>query len=316
MNNIAGHRDYKVIAISVLLAVFLWLMVKLSKNYDYALEIPLRVVNTNPELCLKYPLPETVRVVFLGKGSDLLRLKFYEIDYVVDVSEVKKRLVLNLTEHPEFVQFPEEITVTVKSVLSPQQIEFDFDRCAEKRVPVSLKFSLQTADGYTLVQAAAAPDSVVVKGPAVFVDTLTKVSTVFKSYRDVSYPFTENFQIKKNQQFFAEYLPSVLSVRFDVQRLAEKELDNVPVEVENVPASLEVVPLPSFVKVYVKGGERVLANARPQDFRVVIDFKRDWQPNKEKVKAGIQTRLNVLYAETIPSQFELIVQKKRNSSKE
>ncbi len=197
--------------------------------------------------------------------------------------------------------------------MRPQQLIFDFDKCEVKKVPVKIDARLETAPGYTLVHISSQPDSIEIKGPKTFVDTLSRVTTEKKTYENVDIPFREDFKIVESSQFYVNYNPETVEVFFDVQRLAEKYIDNVPVEVINVPANYDVVPLPSFVKVYLKGGEKVLANASKEDLRVVIDFKRDWRPGVSKIKASILTHLNILYAETIPSQFELIVQKKRNS---
>ena len=98
---------------------------------------------------------------------------------------------------------------------------------------------------------------------------------------------------------------------FDVQRLAEIEIPEVPVTVINTPENYEVVPLPSLVTLYVKGGEKILAEATANDFQVVIDFARDWQPGTTRVKARISTSIQVLYVESQPPQFELIVHKKK-----
>jgi len=313
MNGKNPKRNNQVIIISLLLAFILWFMVKMSKNYDYTIDIPLKIVNTNPDLCLKYPLPSHVRVVFLGKGTDLLRMKFYDIKYVVDLSEVKNQLVLNLSEHPEFVQFSEELAISVKSILRPQQIVFDFDQCESKKVPVVVKAQVETAPGHILVQMSSGPDSIEIKGPKTFVDTLSRVVTEKKVFKEVNLPFREKFKIIESSQFHVNYIPDEVEVTFDVQRLAEKYIDNVPVEVINVPADYNVVPLPSFVRVYLKGGEKILADAGKDDVKIIIDFKRDWRRGENKVKASIVTDLNILYAETNPSLFELIIQKRRNS---
>ncbi|MCB0313726.1 MAG: hypothetical protein KDH84_10765, partial [Calditrichaeota bacterium] len=74
----------------------------------------------------------------------------------------------------------------------------------------------------------------------------------------------------------------------------------------------QVVPLPSKVKVYVKGGEKILAEAGAEDFEVEIDFDKEWQPGTEEVRATVKTKLNISYVESRPAKFQVLVQKKRN----
>lgn len=304
-------KDYKAIIIVITMAFFLWLVVRMNKTYDHAYDIPLRVINNNPNKCLKYKVPDIVRVEFVGRGIDLMRLQFYDIVYEVDISDVEDRILINLTEHPEFVHFPEDITVPVKSIIRPQQILFQLDDLREKTVPVKIRADVKTEPGYSLVQQEAKPDSIFIQGPAAYVDTLKRIYTKSKTFKNVGLPFTEEFEIKRTPNFYSDYSPKNVMVNFDIQRLAEKELNNVPVEVVNVPRQYDVVPLPSFVKLYIKGGEKILANAEKEDFRVVIDFRRDWQQGDDKIPATIHTDLNIIYVESRPSQFDLVVQKKK-----
>jgi len=304
-------KDYRTMIIVVAMAFFLWLVVRMNKTYDHAYDIPLQIINNNPNKILKYPVSKKVRVEFMGRGVDLMRLQFYDIVYVVDISDVKDHISINLTEHPEFVRFPEEIAVPVKSIIRPQQIVLQLDDLRERIVPVKIKADVKTAAGFSLIKSAITPDSIRIRGPATFLDTLTHINTKSKSFKDINSRFSEEFEIKKNANFYADYQTEKVRVDFDVQRLAEKELNNVPVEVVNVPQQFEVVPLPSFVKLYIKGGEKILANAEKEDFRVVINFNRDMLQGDKRVPAAIHTDLQVIYVESRPAQFELVIQKKK-----
>lgn len=62
-------KSYKAHAGVLLLALVFWFMVKMSKDYDYTLEIPLKVTITNEEVCLKYPPPMTSWSSLPGGGS-------------------------------------------------------------------------------------------------------------------------------------------------------------------------------------------------------------------------------------------------------
>jgi len=282
----------------------------MNKNYDFAINVPLKIVNAGSSYCLKYRVPQKVRVVFVGRGSDLFRLSFFNLRYSVDISGVKRKLKVNLIEHPEFVQFPEEISVKVKSIARPQELDLEVDKCRQKKVPVRAMVSLKTKDGYTLVGITAQPDTIVVNGPASYVDTLKYVKIIKNMDSDIAAPFQTKIPVKQTKNFYAKYIPQQVQLSFDIQRIAEKAIENVPVEVIHTPPNYDVVPLPSFVNLYLRGGEKILAGARPEDFKVVIDFRRDWRPGNDKIKSHVETKLNLLFTEARPSQFELIVQKK------
>ncbi len=310
MNGKRKKKDYKTILAVVAISFVLWFMVKMSQVYEYAYEVPLEIVNSNPQSCLKYPVPQKVKVVFSGKGENLFRVQFSELSYQVDLSDVRQRMVLRLVDHPEYVQLPAGAGVTVKSILRPQEVVFELETCHEKSVPVKPNYRVTTDLGFILVGVTAQPETVLVKGAYSYVDTLQAVTTAPVIRKKASLPFTETVPVHGNPTYWAHYDPATVELFFDIQRIAEREIKGVTVKVINVPDNLDVVPLPSFVTLYIKGGEKILANARPEDFEVVIDFRRDYQGEGVKIPASIHTRLNLLYAESRPSTFELVVKPK------
>ncbi len=310
MNGLRKKRDYKTIVAVVTIATILWFMVKMSNTYEYSYEIPLQILNTNPQICLKYPVPENVKVVFSGKGENLFRLQFSELAYQVDLSDVKRKMVLRLVDHPEYVQLPVGANVEVKSILRPQEVVFELETCRQKTVPVNPNYQVTTDLGFILVGVQAKPDTVLVRGGHSYVDTLKYVTTTLVKREKASLPFSEVVAVQGNPTYWAVYNPATVELFFDIQRIAEREIKGVNVKVINVPRNLEAVPLPSFVTLYIKGGEKILANAKPEDFEVVIDFRREYKGPGVKIPASIKSNLDLLYAESRPSTFELVVKPK------
>lgn len=311
MKKTSKNHRYRVYAGIFILAFGFWLLVKMNDTYDYAIEVPLKITQNNPDMCLTYPTPSSVLVEFQGRGMDLLKLSFSEPSYDIDLSAEQHDFTLRLTDHHEYVQIPGGLEMTVKSVVRPHEIIFDLDRRLAKKVPVTVRGTVDTEDGFTLVNTLANPDSIMIAGPAVYVDTLNSIATVVKHYDAASQPFQDALVILKNEKYYGEYRPGKVTAFYDIQRIAEKDIQQVPVTVINVPDNYEVVPLPSTVTVYVKGGEKILAEANRDDFQVIIDYKKDWQPGAKRVSATIKHSISVLYKESIPPQFELIVQKNR-----
>lgn len=305
-------NNYKAFFAVFVLAFIFWFMVKMNQDYEYSLDIPLKVTINNEDVWLKYPAPEEVRVAFHGRGIDLLQLNFYEPAYEIDLSDEKGSYRMNLSQRPEYVNMPSEVTAEVRKIVRPHAITFELDKRLEKKLPVAVSAEVETEPGFIWVKTVSNPDSITLIGPASYVDTLDRVFTIKKDHQEINLSFDDNIQIHKFTNFNGEYLPEEIEVHYDIQRLAEKEIENVPVTVDNVPENYEVVPLPSVVTVYAKGGEKILSEASVKDFKVYIDFKTDWkQGESAKVKARLATDLNISHVESRPPAFDLIVQKKR-----
>ncbi|GAB4377124.1 MAG: hypothetical protein Kow0042_24360 [Calditrichia bacterium] len=305
-------NNYKTIIGVSLLSLLLWFMVKMSRSYQYTIEIPIEYINLDPGLIFKYPQSGKIEVEFTGKGMDLLRLPFSDIIYQLDLSGAPMHLELNLSENTQFVKYPSELNVEVSSIVRPRILVVELDKKVSKKLPVELNYKLETPPGYILVKVDPQPDSILVTGPEVMFSEVQQIKTEEKIFTEATMAFREWFSIQKNSRYYAVYQPTQVDVLFDVQRLAEKEVANVPVTVIDVPSNLQVIPLPSQATIYVKGGEKILAELGVDDFQIIIDFKKAWKPGMQKVKADLLTQAEVLYMETRPPEFELIVQKQRS----
>lgn len=304
-------KNYKSIIGVVLLAFLLWFMVKMNRVYEYAIDVPIRFVNIDENRIIKLPQVNKVRAEFMGKGKDLLRLNFYKAYYEIDLSGTPSHFEIDLSQHPEYINFPEALNISVKSIIRPRNLVLDLDEKRIVKLPVEVKYQLEEPPGYILVKVVSLPDSVTVTGPAEMFRKVDKVFTEEKKFKQISRAFKESFKIEPITNYFAVYKPADIQVTFDIQRLAEKEILDVPVTVINKPKNLQVIPLPSSAIIYVKGGESILADLDLQDFQIIIDFQKVWKPGIQKVTADLVTEAPVLYMETRPPKFELIVQKKR-----
>ena len=137
------RKNYKSIIGVILLAFLLWFMVKMNRVYEYAMNIPIRFVNLDENKIFRQPQVKTVRVEFIGKGKDLIRLHFYKAYYEIDLSGSPLHFEMDLSEHPEYVNFPEALDVRVKSIIRPRTISVDLDEKMVKKLPVEVKYELE-----------------------------------------------------------------------------------------------------------------------------------------------------------------------------
>ncbi len=239
-----------------------------------------------------------------------MRLKFYQFFYRIDLSGAPRYQEFDLSEHPEYVTYPRELEVSVKSILRPRILVIELDRKIQRKLPVEVDYNVIEPAGMILVNVRAEPESVLVTGPAQMFNKIHRITTERKEFIEPLKPFSEKFSIRTSEEYYSLYQPQVVQVAFDIQRLAEKEIRDVPVTIVHKPPQLEVIPLPSKASIYIKGGEKILADLELNDFQIVINFKKVWSPGTKSVKADLLTTANVLYMETRPPVFELIVQRK------
>jgi YbbR domain-containing protein len=102
----------------------------------------------------------------------------------------------------------------------------------------------------------------------------------------------------------------IVEFTVDVQKLIERTLEEIPVEVKNGPAALQVSVVPSTVKLKLEGGEKILLGLRREDVHVYIDYERAIrEPANVGHPAYISVPEGVRYSDVTPERFTLAVER-------
>jgi hypothetical protein len=306
-------KNYKSILGVTFLAFLLWFMVKLNRTYEYIKDVPIHYTNLDTNLVFKYPQDNKIKVQFAGRGRDLLRLPFFNLSYQVDLSDTPSILEFDPAEYSEYLSYPRDLNIAIKSIINPKKIIVDLDRKMKTKIPVEFEMEnyVKPMTGYLLVDVALNPDSILVIGPSEMFRKVNTISIEEKKFIDISQSFEENFKINIVSEYNAYYSPSMVKIRFDIQRLLEDFIIDIPVTVINVPPNHQVVPLPSETTVYYRGPEKILAELTKDDFRVEIDYENVLRQGVKKVKANLYTEANVTITKTDPEEFEWIIHRGR-----
>ncbi|MBT8385904.1 MAG: hypothetical protein KJO12_00705, partial [Ignavibacteria bacterium] len=68
------------------------------------------------------------------------------------------------------------------------------------------------------------------------------------------------------------YNNNLIEVVLDVQRIVDKQFDNIPVDVLDIPQDISVVLLPNTVGCSVRGGVNVLGNLNEDKFKAYLFY--------------------------------------------
>ena len=70
-----------------------------------------------------------------------------------------------------------------------------------------------------------------------------------------------------------EYSTNIIDVTLDVQRIVDKQFEDVPVDVIDIPSGREVVLLPNKININLRGGIEILGKLRIQQFRAYVKYQ-------------------------------------------
>lgn len=153
----------------------------------------------------------------------------------------------------------------------PDTLSVKVERTIQKILPVTPSIRLDYADNYGLAAPVKiTPDSVVVSGPPSLLNRLKSIPTVEKEYTALQDRIVERLELKRIEGL--SYMNNSAYIRIDVQKIADKTFENLPVEIHGVPDNQELLLLPSTVSIVIRGGVIQLGRLKPEDFHPYVDF--------------------------------------------
>ena len=141
-----------------------------------------------------------------------------------------------------------------------------------KKLQIIPDVYLSFRDGYGLASAITVlPDSQVVYGPLSALKNMDFILTEKTSLANLSEKYSANINLKPMPGM--SYVEGKVQVDIDVQRIVDKNIDDVPVNVIDVPADREVVMLPNKITLNVSGGIDILGKLSASNFKAFINYR-------------------------------------------
>lgn len=255
---------------AVIFAIIFWGSISLSDSYYATIDVALKLVDFPKGYTTGSNLPDNVSIKLKGEGWKLVTLNIgAESEYLVSVesdSGLKyANLYNNLADNRWILSETEVIDI------KPDTIAFFVERIVSKIVPVVVDLSLEFKPGYGLASnISVAPDSVIVSGPLSIMKDLKEISTIRKSMIALDNKKVVNINLPKKTGI--TYNNNLIEVVLDVQRIVDKQFDDIPVDVLDVPQDISVVLLPNTVGCSVRGGVNVLGNLNEDKFKAYLFY--------------------------------------------
>jgi len=254
-----GHLGLK--ALSVGIAVLLWLTVAGEPMVERTLRIPLELQNIPSDLVVVENPPAQVDVRVRGASSALTHLADGDVVAVLEMEFVHPgRRLFSVT--PAQVRAPFGIAV---EQVTPGTVAVTLERSGAKVVPVRPVIEGEPAEGYVIEAVASDPLTVEVVGPQSALTDLTHAVTEGVSIHGAGRSVRGVVTIGVGDPRLR--LSSPQNARVTVTIVAaplERTLSGVTIELRNVPAKLRARATPAVATVVLTG---------PGDKLPVLDAK-------------------------------------------
>ena len=288
--------DILVIVVSLLLAMVVWGVMKLSATYHYLfyfhveVSSPMegRVFNTVSEDLLTFRGSSSGFYLLRHKYS--VRNKDNVLHFRVNPSVLKPLegmrdgFFLHSSVLNERLGEMLEGSVVVEDILSDTLV-FTIPKTFQKLVPVCLRTDVSYASEYMpLEKVSLKPDSILIMGEEGLVSGIDSVFTEKVYGRSVSRSLQGVARIEQIPGVEMSSGETVYSLR--IGRYVERSLD-LDVEVRNMPASSRMTLIPSVVKITFREEYGRKTHLQSNDFSAYVDFGQALEAESGKARVQL-----------------------------
>lgn len=278
MKILGGGRNWLILVFSLLLAFFMWSVMKLSRNYSSYMRFRVEVT-TNIEGRRGGAVAEDVLVIGAkSTGFTILQNKNNDLTTLF-LEGVDAKLFHKCGTEDKYALLPEDVRQLVQDVLgkdikvesfATDTLLFRFPVQTNRKVPVRVQSMISYKEQYMpYASIVVRPDSLLVYGDEEIIGKIEEVSTRMIKVKDVSGSVTGVTQI----------IP-VAGVRFsheevfytqEVGRYVEQKV-KVPVRITDMPSYANVAIVPQEVELRLRQPFGAAAKFDIADFEVAVDY--------------------------------------------
>lgn len=264
-------KKIPLIIISIIFSIFVWGTISLSGDFYSSVVVSLKIIDLPDGYTVGTKLPSKVLLKLKGEGWRLLSLNIgkdvtYDISVKKGSGEKELKLIDHLGDNRWILSDLEVIDIV------PVKINCLIEKKVRKKLTVSADLDLDFKAGYGLATPIIIePDSVTVIGPGSVLNNLQSVKT-----NEVRLSSLDRRTIKNIS--FSElpgsgFNTKFVSITFDVQRIVDKQFNDINIDILDVPPDRDVVLLPNKIGCSVRGGIDILGKLDTKEFKSFVYYK-------------------------------------------
>lgn len=304
------RKSIKPLIGSVLISITIWFMVTTSKEYNTQINIPLEITRLARGKTLLEPIAKEVSLEIKGSGQSLIALYLYESSFRLTLPDISKSTKISLVDYLVFLDLPSRLNLEVVEIIEPKTLDLKVDDFIVKKIPILFSGLIETDPGYLVLDTTYSLDSVQISGPKSIVDTIRFIPTENTVFDNQKYSFNKQLNLNPVIPGLVNINPKIVDVSFEIQRIVERVVYEIPVKIKNITENLKVESTPSFLSLRIKGGEKNVEKVTNADISAEIDFQSQYKPEQVDYAVSIKTPPEISWLESSPKTFKLTIKRK------
>ena len=299
----------KIITISLIVSfsVLLWVFVSFSGEFSITLNLPTQVIDIPENYSVSSMSSNDVSISLKGQGWQLAKHtmgrdpKFF-IPSPTELGD-QEISIRNMIYANSWLS-----TTLQLAEITPEKLNITIEKTESKMVEVVPVLSLGYKPGYGLVSPIKIePDSVLITGPESIVSNLNMINT---EGRIVSNLETESSMILGlKPPKFTNLIINECSVYFDIQKIVDKEFEELNIITKNIPSRYELILSPNKLSIILRGGISKLSKLKTEDIAVYVKFEQAINDTSGGIEPIIELPEFTSLIDIKPNRLEYIIKK-------
>lgn len=283
----------------------LWGSISLSDFYYTDVDLKLVLTDFPYGYTSGSNIPANVSLRVKGQGWRLVSLNIgAESDFKVSVNGDSGQKVIgiasNLTNNRWILSELEIIDI------APDTIVCKVEKIISKKLPIVPQLNLDFKPGYGLASDLIfSPDSITISGPAGKVRKMEQILTEEIELTSLDSKIQKVVMLPALRGF--TYSSQSVNLTLDIQRIIDRQIDNIEVEVLDVPPDKQVLLFPNKIGCSVRGGIEVLGKLSEENFKSYIYYKDVVFDTLGTILPQIESPVNTTVLFTKPERLRYVI---------
>lgn len=300
-------RKITLILLVTFFSGLLWVFVSLSDEYFATINLPVKIVDVPEGFSLSETSCHNVTLRLKGQGWLLAQLIIGRSpEFIVSSNNKSGRSEVDLRNAVDQNLWLSS-TVQVMEI-NPGKIDFTIEKIKSKTVNIVPNIVLEFRPGYGLISdIEILQDTITISGPGSIVDSIEFIKTEETKLSGLEEPtsLVLGFEPIAGLNFNRENCEA----KFDVQKIVDKNFENIVVETRRVPHSRELILYPNSIDVVLRGGINVLGQLTSDNISAHIFYRDALTDTLGSIEPIVEIPDNTILLNTKPNRLEYIIKK-------
>ncbi len=285
--------------LSLIIAIFLWLQLNLTKSHRETIPINIKLENIPESLAIIKISPEQLELQMEGTGRDLLAYYIRKQDYLIDLSGSKVKYE-DYTFDIDVSKLSND-NLKIISDVEQKKINITTDRIVKREVNIEFQFlDKESAKFFSDHKMIFEPKKIMLKGAETELEKISSLPTEpfsTKNFRDGK----QTLQVISPENNNVELLTKSIDISYEEAFYVKKTIPLVPIiKPENFPFDFT----PKYVTIKVKGPPKIISELKKDDIYAYIDTANEIRKDTYPIKF-IMPNKEILLLDFTPGNIKI-----------